>query len=43
MTVFLDWSPLVILFPLAGFVINLFGGARLGRRHAGWWCRSYCY
>ena len=36
MTTFLDWSPLVILFPLAGFVINLFGGARLGRRYAGW-------
>ena len=36
MVTFLDWAPLVILFPLLGFIANLFGGARLGRRYAGW-------
>ena len=33
---FVSWAPLVILFPLLGFVANTFGGARLGRRYAGW-------
>lgn len=33
---FVSWAPLVILFPLVGFLANIFGGARLGRRYAGW-------
>ena len=36
MASFLNWAPLVILIPLLGFLLNVFGSARLGRRYAGW-------